>query len=487
MLLELIQMSKYAVNIGLEVHIQLNTKSKAFCNDSIQFGQPPNTHISPISLAYPGTLPRINEAHVTKAVQLALALNCEINEMNYFDRKSYFYPDLPKGYQITQDNAPYCKGGFLDVDVNGTQKRIHIHHIHMEEDAGKSIHDQDPKHTMIDLNRAGTPLLELVTEPTIESADEAFAFLTELRSLVRYLGVSDGNMEEGSMRADCNVSIRPHGSEKMGERREVKNVNSIRFAKKAIEYEIKMQTAIRNRGEKVVQSTMDYDPVSNSTRPLRDKEDAHDYRYFPDPDLAPIQLNFERIADIKDAMPASPWDLQDELIKQYDITATKAKVFTYDSELREHFQRIAQRYRGYNKLANLYINKIIPDLQEKEQSLTELAITDDQIISLLELIDAAKVSNSIAYQRIYPELYLSDEHAEDIATRLDLIVEPQNEDQLGNMLQSILDQFPDKVKAYKGGKKGLMGFFMGQAMKAAKGKLDPKAATTILQKLLDNQ
>jgi len=482
-------MSEFAVNIGLEVHIQLNTLSKAFCNDSTTFGQPPNSNISPISLAYPGTLPRINDHQIEKAVMLALALNCEITEHNYFDRKSYFYPDLPKGYQITQDNAPFCKGGYLDIEFNGRKKRVQIHHIHMEEDAGKSVHDLDPNNTLIDLNRAGTPLLELVTEPFIESADEAYAFLTALRSLVRYLGISDGNMEEGSMRADCNVSLRPVDRKKMGERREVKNVNSLKFAKKAIEYEIKTQTAIINSGEAVRQSTMDYDPDRNITIPLRDKEDAHDYRYFPDPDLPPLRLTTDYVNKIKAAMPPNPKQVEEMLLEKYGINQDQASTFTYDLALREHFERIAKKYNHGDKLANLFSNKLIPILQAKDSNDIDLPLADEQIIQLLELVDGEQVSASVAYQRIFPELLASNDAPLEIAKRLDVIIDTDadNTGSLESMLQEILDANQDKVKAYRSGKKGLLGFFMGQAMKASGGKLNPKAATETLQRLLDNQ
>lgn len=482
-------MPQYAVNIGLEVHIQLNTTSKAFCSDSTTFGQPANSNISAISLAYPGTLPRINEKQVEKAVMLALAIHSNINEHNYFDRKSYFYPDLPKGYQITQDNLPYCNGGYLDIEVNGQPKRVKIHRIHMEEDAGKSIHDLDPKNTMIDLNRAGTPLLELVTEPFIESADEAYAFLTELRSLVRYLGISDGNMEEGSMRADCNVSLRPVGKEEMGERREVKNVNSLRFAKKAIEYEIAAQTKILNSGGQVVQSTMDYDPERGITIPLRDKEDAHDYRYFPDPDLPPLQLTSAYVDEIRAAMPPSPKQVMEDLLSKYGINENQATTFTYDSGLRAHFEQLAGRYTQGDKLANLYSNKLIPLLQSSDLSIGELPLSDDQIIGLLELIDSDRISASMAYQKVFPVMVTSDASALSIAEDLDLLISDSDSggDELEGMLQGILDQNADKVKAYRNGKKGLVGFFMGQAMRASGGKLNPKSATEILQRLLDNQ
>ncbi|MBT8221038.1 MAG: Asp-tRNA(Asn)/Glu-tRNA(Gln) amidotransferase subunit GatB [Bacteroidia bacterium] len=480
-------MTEFAVNIGLEVHIQLNSQSKAFCADSILFGQAPNTQISPISLAYPGTLPKINEAQIKKAVQLALAVDSEIREVSYFDRKSYFYPDLPKGYQLTQDNAPYCKGGHLDIIVGETLKRVAIHHIHMEEDAGKSIHTLDPKNSMIDLNRAGTPLLELVTDPCLETAEEAYQFLSRLRSLIRYLGISDGNMEQGSMRADCNVSIRPKVSTKLGERCEVKNVNSLRFAKKAIDYEINRQTKVIKAGGTIRQTTMDFDADKGVTRPLRDKEDVHDYRYFPDPDLPPLVLTKKYIQEVRAAMPVLPWEIENKMIEEHGISQQQAQTFAYDPELRSRFQEQLKLYPSAKKLANLYSNKIIPYIQSEGVSIKEMNLLNDQICGLLQLIDNGEVSSSKAYQLIFPELMKSDESPRNIAQRLDLIMAQSSDAELETLFKTIFDDNSEKVKAYQSGKKGLLGFFMGQAMKASGGKLNPKKAKDILQRMLDNQ
>lgn len=480
-------MEKFEVNIGLEVHIQLNTRSKAFCGDSVQFGQAPNSQISAISLAYPGTLPKLNEAQVFKGVQLALATNSEINELNYFDRKSYFYPDLPKGYQITQDNAPYCRGGFLDIKVNDEIKRIDIHRIHMEEDAGKSIHDIDTMNTVIDLNRAGTSLLELVTEPCMESPEEAYVFLASLRSLIRYLGISDGNMEEGSMRADCNISIRPAGSTILGERCEVKNVNSLKFARKAIEYEIIRQTQILAQGGKIYQTTMDFDSVKGITTPLRDKENAHDYRYFPDPDLPPLQLSESYVHDVRNKMPELPWKIGDRLIKKYGLDESQARIFAYDKNLREKFESQLEDYASPKKLANLFTNKIIPLLQEQNIPIEELTIADNQVIEMLQLIDSGQLSTSVAYQKIFPEFISTEESALEIAQRLDLLLVASDESELEEIIKQVLLENQHKVKAYKSGKKGLLGFFMGQTMKLSKGKVDPQKASNLLKRLLDNQ
>jgi len=283
---------QYETVVGLETHVQLSTNSKVFCADNATFGGAPNTHISAISLGMPGTLPRLNRQPVEFAIRLGLALGCEINKQNAFDRKNYFYTDLPKGYQITQDKAPICLGGAVEIEVNGKTKKIRIHHIHIEEDAGKSIHDQNPKTTLVDLNRAGVPLLEIVSEPDFRSGKEVDTYMTALRQLVRYLEISDGNMQEGSLRCDCNVSVRLKGEEKYGERCEIKNMNSMRFARRAIKFERKRQIDLLEAGGKVAQQTLNFDPISGTTSPLRDKENAHDYRYFPEPDL-PRLLSFQ--------------------------------------------------------------------------------------------------------------------------------------------------------------------------------------------------
>ncbi|MEM1123566.1 MAG: Asp-tRNA(Asn)/Glu-tRNA(Gln) amidotransferase subunit GatB, partial [Bacteroidota bacterium] len=360
---------KYETVIGLEVHVQLGTKSKAFCGDDASFGAPPNTHISTISLGHPGTLPRLNKKQIEYAVKLGLALGCKISPTNYFDRKNYFYADLPKGYQITQDRMPICIGGGIDVETEAGKRHIRMHHIHMEEDAGKSIHDIAPDASFIDLNRAGVPLLEVVTEPDFRSAQEVDVFMNAMRQLVRYLEVSDGNMQEGSLRCDCNVSVRLKGAEKFGERCEIKNMNSMRFARKAIEYERKRQIDLIEAGGKVAQQTLNFDPVTGVTAPLRDKEDAHDYRYFPEPDLPPVVISEEYLATIKSKMPALPWELQQTFIEKYQLSAYNAKLLTEEKGIATFFQALTQHTKNYKAAANLIINKISPWLNEEKQSI----------------------------------------------------------------------------------------------------------------------
>ena len=474
---------KYETVIGLEVHVQLGTKSKAFCGDDASFGAPPNTHISTISLGHPGTLPRLNKKQIEYAVKLGLALGAKISPTNNFDRKNYFYADLPKGYQITQDRMPIAIGGGMDVTTEAGTRHIRMHHIHMEEDAGKSIHDLAPDATFIDLNRAGVPLLEVVTEPDFRSAQEVDVFMNAMRQLVRYLEVSDGNMQEGSLRCDCNVSVRLKGAEKFGERCEIKNMNSMRFARRAIEFERKRQIDLLEAGGKIAQQTLNFDPVTGTTAPLRDKENAHDYRYFPEPDLPPVVISEDYLANIKAGMPALPWELQEEFVKKYKLSTYNAKLLTEEKGIALFFQELTKHTKNYKGAANLVINKINPWLSEEKKDITEFPINHQQLGALIQLIDDGKVSNTIAYQRIFPELLKTKKMPLEIAEALNL-VQSDDADFLEKLVDEVLAKNPDKVKAYQKGKKGLIGFFMGAVMKASKGKAAPKTTNALLTKKL---
>ena len=474
---------KYETVIGLEVHVQLSTKSKAFCGDDASFGAPPNTHISTISLGHPGTLPRLNKKQIEYAVKLGLALGSKINPVNNFDRKNYFYADLPKGYQITQDNVPICVGGGLEVETEAGKRYIRLHHIHMEEDAGKSIHDIAPDASFIDLNRAGVPLLEVVTEPDFRSSLEVDAFMNAMRQLVRYLDVSDGNMQEGSMRCDCNVSVRLKGAEKFGERCEIKNMNSMRFARKAIEYERKRQIDLIESGGKVEQQTLNFDPITGVTSPLRDKENAHDYRYFPEPDLPPVLISTDYLASIQKEMPALPWELQQEFTEQYQLSAYNAKLLTEEKGVAEFFKELNKHTKNYKGAANLIINKINPWLNEEKVAIENFPIDFKQLGAFIQLIEEGKVSNTIAYQRIFPALFETKKSPLAIAESMNL-VQSSDTDFLAQLVDEVLAKNPDKVKAYQKGKKGLIGFFMGQVMKASKGKAAPKTTNALLIKKL---
>ncbi len=493
---------QYETIIGLEVHVQLATASKAFCSDAVQFGAQPNTHTSVISLAHPGTLPRANRQHIEFAVRLGLALGCRISERSYFDRKNYFYADLPKGYQITQDRVPICIGGALNITFldpktqKMVNKNVNLHHIHIEEDAGKSIHDQDPSVSFIDLNRAGTPLLEIVTEPDFRSGEEVDAFMTAMRHLVRWTGVSDGNMEEGSMRCDVNISIRPEGATEFMTRCEVKNVNSMRFAREAIKYEAKRQERIVENGGQVQQNTLNFDPATGRTSPLRSKENAHDYRYFPDPDLPPVVISADYLAKIQSDLPILPWDARKELkekygLPDYDVNflTEEIAVFNYAKPLLSEFKTPPQ----YKAVSNLVINKILPTANELKIELTDFPLTANVLIEFLGLIESGKISNSVAYQTLFPAILetpspnnrdASTVSATVLAEKLNLF-QNSDSDFLEKIVNEVLANNPQKVAEYRKGKKGLLGFFMGEVMRASKGKADPKMTNTLVVKALE--
>lgn len=477
---------KYETVIGLETHVQLSTKSKAFCGDDARFGAAANTHISTISLGHPGTLPRLNKKQVEFAVRLGLALGSEISLENRFDRKNYFYADLPKGYQVTQDAMPICVGGSLEINVNGERKKIRIHHIHMEEDAGKSIHDVEPYFSMIDLNRAGVPLLEIVSEPDLRSAEEVDAFMSTMRQLVRYLEISDGNMQEGSMRCDVNVSVRLKGAEAYGQRTEIKNQNSMRFARRAIAFERKRQIDILEAGGAIEQETLSFDPNTGETSPLRDKENANDYRYFPEPDLTPVVLTKAYIENIQQVMPPLPWVLRAELIENYQLSDYNANLLTEEKSIVLFFKATAQHSKNYKAIANLIINKIKPYLSEQKIEIAAFPLSPATLAAFLDLIETGKVSHSVAYQRLFPEL-LKQAHQspEALAQQLNLI-QSDDSDFLIKLIDEAIAKNPGQVAKYKKGKKGLLGFFVGQVMRQSRGKADPKKTNQLVREKLDS-
>ncbi|MDZ7880852.1 MAG: Asp-tRNA(Asn)/Glu-tRNA(Gln) amidotransferase subunit GatB [Saprospiraceae bacterium] len=498
--MDTIHKTQYETVIGLEAHVQLGTLSKAFCSDSAKFGGEPNTQTSVVSLAHPGTLPRINKKQIEYAVRLGLALGCRINECNAFDRKNYFYADLPKGYQITQDKHPICIGGSMPIRITEGVKSIRLHHIHMEEDAGKSIHDQNPTASLIDLNRSGTPLLEIVTEPDLRSGEEVDAFMSAMRHLVRWLDVSDGNMEEGSLRCDVNISIRPVGQKEFGTRCEVKNVNSMRFARKAIEFETKRQIEVVESGGKVEQNTLNFDPATGVTTPLRSKENAHDYRYFPDPDLPPVILTPAFLERIKNAMPQLPNEARAELMSTYGLPEYDALLLTEERAIFTYFKALASqkttsREGGtgsqYKAVSNLMINKILPTANELKIELTEFPLSVTELTAFLHLIDAGKVSNSAAYQTLFPELMKQKARDLDAPLSVASVAEQlslfQNSDTdfLTKIIAEVIGENAPKVGEYRKGKKGLLGFFVGEVMKRSKGKADPKVTNTLVVKALE--
>ena len=477
---------KYQVVIGLEVHAQLLTKTKLFCADSTTFGSEPNTQVSPISLAHPGTLPKMNKHAIELAVKLGLALHCEIERHNYFARKNYFYPDLPKGYQVSQHTAPICKGGYLSITTAEIQTNIQLNRIHLEEDAGKSIHDIDVDYTCIDLNRAGVPLLEIVTEPCIHSAEEAFAFLTELRKIVRWLNVCDGNMEEGSMRCDANISIRLKGETILGKRVEVKNLNSIRNVKKAIEIEQERLIALAEKNEPVIQETRSFDADNNITFSLRSKEEADDYRYFPEPDLPPFSVSAGYIDTVARSMPPLPEQLKEKYIKEFSLTDYDASVICNDKEDADFFEELIRHTRHYKPAANWMLGPLKFYCNEKNISIASFPLQPAIIASLVEFTESGQVSFSNASTKILQELIKdpagSPSH---IAASLNLLQE-SNSSAIEDWVNEVISSMPDKVKEYKSGKKGLIGLFAGEVKKKSKGKADMWIVNKLLSEKLNH-
>lgn len=476
---------KYEAVIGLEVHAQLLTNSKAYSSDFNEFGASPNSNISAITLGHPGTLPVVNKKTIEYAIKLGLAMNCKIADHQYFARKNYFYPDLPKGYQITQDTTPICTEGFIDVKgENGDLTRIGITRIHMEEDAGKSIHDVDVYDTLVDLNRAGTPLLEIVTEPDLRTSAEAYQYLTEVRKLVRYLEICDGNMEEGSMRCDANISVRLKGDSKFGTKVEVKNMNSIRNVQKAIEFEIQRQIEVIESGGIIRQETRGFDALNNATIAMRSKEAANDYRYFPEPDLQPLFIDKNQVAQIKSEMPALPKELFDRYINEYKLSPYDASNLTDSKEIALFFQEIIAFNKNYKSVANWIMGDIKSYLNDKGVQIDQFPISAEKISNLINLIDEGKISSTVASQKIFPEMLDSDESVIDIAERLNLI-QVSNEGDISGFIEEVIQSNPSEVDRYKNGEKQLIGFFMGQLMKASKGKADPKVANSLLREKLN--
>jgi aspartyl-tRNA(Asn)/glutamyl-tRNA(Gln) amidotransferase subunit B len=477
---------KYEPVIGLEIHIQLNTKSKAYSSDPAEYGAMPNTNVSTITLGHPGTLPKVNKQVVEDAVLLGLACHSTIREVNAYARKNYFYADLPKGYQITQDTTPICNGGYITIkDKSGNEKHITITRIHMEEDAGKSLHDVDPFYTLIDLNRAGVPLLEVVSEPEIRSGEEAYQYVTEMRKLVRYLGICDGNMEEGSMRCDANVSVRLKEDTKFGRRVEVKNMNSMRNVQRAIEYEITRQIDEIEAGGIISQDTRSFDAVAGTTFVMRSKEMANDYRYFPEPDLPPVIIKEEYINKVREKLPELPNDLFKKYVNEYKLSSYDAGVLTDTKEISDYFNELTKHTSNYKAAANMVMGPIKSYLNEMAVEMIDFPITTERISQLIQIIDEGKISHSVAVQNVFPEMIKSAEkNPLLIAEALNLLLEG-NDDTLKTYIEQAISKYPDKVSEYKAGKVGLIGLFMGEVMKLSGGKADPKAANKLLKEALD--
>ncbi len=469
--------------IGLEVHSQLKTKSKIFCSCSTKFGAPPNANTCPVCLGLPGSLPVLNKKVVDYAIRAALATNCKITRDSRFARKNYFYPDLPLGYQISQFELPFCEHGYLDIEVNGNEpKRIGITRIHLENDAGKSSHDPDRPISHVDLNRAGTPLIELVTEPELGSPEEAGEFLRQYHSIVRYLEICDGNMEEGSFRCDANISVRPKGTKTLGTRTEMKNLNSFKNVEKAIKYEISRQIRIIEDGGSITQETRLYDPNKNRTSSMRGKEEAHDYRYFPDPDLLPLIIEENWIEDIKKTIPELPVAKKKRFMEEFNLSIEDASVLTSSKDLANYFEDCLKEFPKAKPVCNWITSSLLGLLNSEGKKIEDSPISAKNLAGLVKLIDEDVISGKIA-KKVFEEMAESGKTPNEIVEKKGL-VQVSDQSEIESIIVNIVESHPDEVERYKGGKKQLMGFFVGQVMKATKGQANPKIVNKILQEKL---
>ena len=480
-------MSDYLKNweavIGLEIHVQLSTKSKLFSGASTNFGALPNTQACNIDLALPGVLPVLNEEVLRMAIKLGKALNANINSPTSFARKNYFYPDSPKGYQISQMDKPIVETGFLDIEIEGVKKRIGVTRAHLEEDAGKSLHDDFEGQSGIDLNRAGTPLLEIVSEPEINTPQEAVAYLKSIHSIIRYLDISDGNMAEGSMRCDANVSVRRKGDKELGTRTETKNVNSFRFVEKAIQYEIERQIHELESGNLIVQETRLYDSQQNTTRPMRSKEFANDYRYFPEPDLLPIKLEKDFIDEVISTMPEMPEQKRERFISEYNLSSYDADLLALDKDLADFFEEVS-KVSGSPKLsANWIMGDLSAQLNNENLNIQDSKISSKKLGELIIRINDGTISGKIA-KDVFEKIWISGGEVDETIQKEGL-EQLTNFDEIESMIDKVIQSNPEQHSQYKAGKDRLFGFFVGQVMKASEGKANPKQVNDILKEKLE--
>jgi aspartyl-tRNA(Asn)/glutamyl-tRNA(Gln) amidotransferase subunit B len=469
--------------IGLEVHVQLQTDSKIFCSCSTKFGAAPNSHTCPVCLGMPGVLPVLNKKVVEYALKMALATNCEIPPMNRFARKHYFYPDLPKGYQISQYELPLAEHGWIEVEGEGGRRRIGINRIHLEDDAGKLVHDEHRPVSFVDLNRTGTPLIEIVSEPDIRSPEEASAYLKKIRQLVRYLGISDGNMEEASLRCDANISLRPKGSEKFGTKAELKNMNSFKHVQAALEYEIRRQTALLLDGQEVVQETRLWDAAKGVTHSMRGKEEAHDYRYFPDPDLMPVHIDEEWLNEVRLSLPELPEARRRRFMQEYGLGEYDAEVLTASRDIADYFEAAVKLFAKPKTVANWVMVELMRLLKQADMAIGEIKVSPERLAELLKLMDKGIISNKIA-KKVLEEVFDTGRAPAEIVEEKGL-AQVSDTSELKAIVERVIDENPKEVEKYRAGKKKVLGFLMGQVMRATKGKANPQTANELLRKLLD--
>lgn len=474
--------TEYESVIGLEVHAQLLTESKIFCSCSAKFGGKPNTQVCPICLGMPGVLPVLNKRALEFAVRAALAANCNISHSSRFARKNYFYPDLPKGYQISQYEEPLSTDGWLEIESNSSTKMVRIKRIHLEEDAGKLIHEYSQDSSYVDLNRAGVPLIEIVSEPDISNSEEAITYLKKLRSILVYIGVCDGNMEEGSLRCDANVSVRPKGRKELGTKTEIKNVNSFKFIQKALEYEIRRQISIIESGKKVIQETRLFDSAQGVTFPMRSKEEAHDYRYFPDPDLLPIVVDENWIREIKSSLPELPNARKSRFINEYKIPPYDAEVLTVSKEVADYFEECLKYYDKPKAVSNWIMTEVLRELKGEEEGIKRFPITPEKLSELLRLIDNGTISGKIG-KDIFIEMASTGKGAGEIVVEKNM-KQISDTSEIETIISQIIQQNPGEASRYRMGQEKLLGFFVGEVMKATHGKANPKLVNETLKKKL---
>jgi aspartyl-tRNA(Asn)/glutamyl-tRNA(Gln) amidotransferase subunit B len=473
---------RYEAVIGLEVHSQMLTDSKIFCGCSTKFGAAPNTQTCPVCTGMPGVLPVLNNKALEFAIMTGLAMNCRISSFSRFARKNYFYPDLPKGYQISQYELPVCEHGYLAIVIDGDVKRIGITRIHMEEDAGKNIHKGDGNYSFVDLNRTGVPLMEIVSEPDIRSPQEASEYMKKLRSVLRYLGVSDGNMEQGSLRCDANVSVRPEGQKEFGIRTEVKNINSFKFVEKALEFEIKRQIKLLEKGGSIVQETRLWNSEKNITESMRTKEEAHDYRYFPEPDLVPIAVGKEWIEEIRSRLPELPNSRRERFVSEYGLPEHDADLLVSERATAERFEEAIKLGGKPKIISNWILTEVFKHLKEQGKEINETLIKPIHLVSLSNLVEAAAVSGTMAKKVIY-EIFQTGKMPEEIIKEKGL-GQISDESAIDKAVDDVLAENPNEAKRFKAGEEKLLGFFVGQVMKATKGKANPQIVNELLKKKL---
>ncbi len=474
---------KYEVVIGLEIHAELSTQSKAFCGCSTKFGAAPNTQCCPVCIGMPGVLPVINKKALEYTIKAGLALNCSIARYTKMDRKNYFYPDLPRACQISQYDVPVCQNGYLDIVVNGTTRRIGINRIHLEEDAGKLLHDQYADSTLVDLNRSGVPLIEIVTEPDLRSAEEAKVFLEDLRSILRYIDVSDCKMEEGSLRCDVNISVRPEGQKEFGVRTEMKNLNSFRAVYRAIEYEANRQIAILEEGGTVLRETRRWDDGVGKSFSMRAKEHAQDYRYFPEPDLPPIEIDGQWVEEIRKQIPELPAQKQRRYVEEYGLPEYDAGILTSSRDLANYFERCVKLYENPKVISNWLMGDFLRLVNEKNMEISNVPVTAESLVKLLKLVDSKVISGPIA-KTVFEEMFNTGKDPEAIVEEKGL-KQISDRDELVSVIKKVLAENPKSVEDYKNGKKKALGFLVGQTMKATKGKANPQLVNEILLEELE--